>query len=360
MGRRAGVTLVPSPGKIDLKASLDPYRARRGEFRILDVPEMRYLMVDGQGDPNTSPEYAAALQTLYPVAYALKFASKAAGRDYVVPSLEGLWWAEDLDAFTTARDKSAWDWTMMILVPDWLDAAEVTAALDEPAAKRAKKPGGGPARLDDVRFATLTEGRCVQTLHLGPFDEEAGVLEEMHHRFIPANGLELTGTHHEVYLSDPRRTAPERLRTIPRQPVRAAAGANGGTAGEGAGGTAGPEDLESRIAALLSERLAARRDPGSGPRAGTVQRRWMFGHRGFMVGGKLALTSGRDGLLVRVDPERSAELLKKPGARQAVMGERDMGPSWLTVDAAAVDTGEALADWIDLALDYNSLLTHRP
>ncbi|MEO9246880.1 TfoX/Sxy family protein [Citricoccus nitrophenolicus] len=79
-----------------------------------------------------------------------------------------------------------------------------------------------------------------------------------------------------------------------------------------------------------------------------------------MVGGKLALTSGRDGLLVRVDPERSAELLKKPGARQAVMGERDMGPSWLTVDAAAVDTGEALADWIDLALDYNSLLTHRP
>lgn len=208
--------------KSDPKKEIDSYRAKRGEFRILDVPAMSYLMVDGHGDPNSSPEYAEALQALYPVAYALKFASKAAGRDYVVPPLEGLWWAEDMDAFTVARDKSAWDWTMMILVPDWLGETEVAAAVGAVEAKGARAPEGPPGRLGDVRFATLTEGRCVQTLHVGPFDAEAAVLEEMHHRFIPANGLELTGTHHEVYLSDPRRTAPEKLRTLLRQPVRAA------------------------------------------------------------------------------------------------------------------------------------------
>lgn len=205
--------------KSDPKKEIDSYRAKRGEFRILDVPAMSYLMVDGHGDPNRSPEYAEALQALYPVAYALKFASKAAGRDYVVPPLEGLWWAEDMDAFTVAREKSAWDWTMMILVPDWLGPADVRRAVDTVAAKGAAQPKGPPERLGDVRYAALAEGRCVQTLHVGPFDGEAAVLEEMHHRFIPAQGLVLSGRHHEVYLSDPRRTAPERLRTILRQPV---------------------------------------------------------------------------------------------------------------------------------------------
>lgn len=176
-------------------------------------------MVDGHGDPKTSPEYAAALAALYPVAYTLKFASKAAGRDYVVPPLEGLWWAEDMDAFTVARDKSAWNWTMMILVPDWLGTEDVRRAVDAVAANGAKRPEGAPGQLRDVRYAVLDEGRCVQTLHVGPFDEEAAVLQEMHHRFIPDHALALTGTHHEVYLSDPRRTAPERLRTILRQPV---------------------------------------------------------------------------------------------------------------------------------------------
>lgn len=209
--------------KTDFKKTLDSYRATSGTFRILDLPEKRYLMVDGHGDPNTSPEYAAALAALYPVAYTLKFASTTElGRDYVVPPLEGLWWAEDMDAFTVARDKSAWDWTMMILVPDWLGPADVREAVDAVAAKGAKKSEGAPGRLGDVRHAALTEGRCVQTLHVGPFDEEAAVLEEMHHRFIPAQGLALSGRHHEAYLSDHRRTAPKRLRTILRQPVEPA------------------------------------------------------------------------------------------------------------------------------------------
>lgn len=201
--------------KVDFKKTLDPYRARRGAFRIVDVPDMRYLMVDGRGDPNTSPAYARALEALYPVAYTLKFASKRElGRDYVVPPLEGLWWADDMAAFTTARDKSRWEWTMMLLVPAWLDDTAVASAVATVSAK--KSP---PERLDDVRLGSLAEGLCVQTLHVGSFDDEATVLERMHREFIPAEGLMMTGTHHEIYFTDPRRTAPEKLRTLLRQPV---------------------------------------------------------------------------------------------------------------------------------------------
>jgi hypothetical protein len=200
--------------KTDLKKSLDSYQAARGRFRIVDVPDLQYLMVDGHGDPNTSPAFGQAIEALYPVAYKLKFASKRElDRDYVVPPLEGLWWAEDMDAFTTARDKSRWQWTLMLMVPDWLDDARVAAAVEQVAAK------DPPARLDDVRFATLSEGRCVQTLHVGSFDDEAEVLARLHHEFIPANGLRLAGTHHEIYLSDVRKVAPDRQRTILRQPV---------------------------------------------------------------------------------------------------------------------------------------------
>jgi len=200
--------------KIDLTKTLDSYRAKRGQFRIVEVPARRYLMIDGHGDPNTSPAYAEALAALYPVAYKLKFASKRTlDRDYVVPPLEGLWTAEDLDAFTTARDKSQWDWTMMLLVPDWIEADLVDGAIAQVAAK------SPPARLTDVRLESLDEGWCVQTLHVGSFDDEGPVLDRMHHEFIPSQGLRMTGTHHEIYLSDPRRTAPEKLRTILRQPV---------------------------------------------------------------------------------------------------------------------------------------------
>lgn len=200
--------------KIDFKKSLDGYQARVGRFRVIEIPETRYLMIDGHGDPNTSPAYTQALQALYPVAYALKFASKRdLGRDYVVPPLEGLWWADDMDAFTVARDKSRWSWTMMLMVPEWIDGAMLPSAVDAVRAKRAVD------RLDEVRMEALAEGLCVQTLHLGSFDDEADVLEEMHHGFIPGQGLTMSGTHHEIYLSDARRVSPERLRTILRQPV---------------------------------------------------------------------------------------------------------------------------------------------
>lgn len=200
--------------KVDFKKTLDGYQAARGLFRVLQLPEMRYLMIDGHGDPNTSPAYTQALQALYPIAYTLKFASRRQlGRDYVVPPLEGLWWADDMEAFTASRDKSLWDWTMMLMVPEWIDETMCRSAVDVVRAK------GSTERLDEVRIGVLAEGLCVQTLHVGSYDDEAGVLDEMHRRFVPDRGLSLSGKHHEIYLSDPRRVAPDKLRTILRQPV---------------------------------------------------------------------------------------------------------------------------------------------
>lgn len=203
--------------KVDFKKSLESYRARHLEFRVLDVPSLQYLMVDGHGDPNTASEYADALGALYPIAYKIKFASKQElGRDYVVPPLEALWWAPDMDVFTTARDKSRWDWTVMLMVPDWI----ISDMFDDAVAKAAAK--NRPASLDRVRFERLDEGRCVQTLHIGSYDDESEVLAALHHDFIPKAGLKMTGKHHEIYLSDARKVEPAKLRTILRQRVNAA------------------------------------------------------------------------------------------------------------------------------------------
>ncbi len=199
--------------KIDFKKTLDSYQARSGEFRVLDVPPMQYLMVDGHGDPNSSAEYTDAVEALYPLAYKLKFASKDLGRDFTVMPLEGLWWADDPTAFTTARDKSQWSWTLMIMQPDWITTDLFGGAVAKVGAKDA------PRSLGAIRLESLDEGQCVQTLHLGPFDEEGPTLARMHDEVIPERGLRMSGTHHEIYLSDLRRTAPSKLRTILRQPV---------------------------------------------------------------------------------------------------------------------------------------------
>lgn len=200
--------------KIDFKKEIPSYKASAGRLELVTVPALQFLMVDGRGDPNTSRAYTDALSTLYPVAYSLKFFSKKElGRDYAVMPLEGLWWSEDMASFTSSRDKSRWEWTMMIMAPEWITLEHVEAARGTVEGK-----GEAPA-LDALRLATLNEGSAVQTLHIGPYDAEGPVLEEMHHRFIPQKSLRMTGKHHEIYLSDARRTAPERLRTILRQPV---------------------------------------------------------------------------------------------------------------------------------------------
>jgi hypothetical protein len=207
--------------KTDFKKEIDAYRARRGRFQIVDVPDLRYLMIDGHGDPNAGPAFADAAEALYPLAYRLKFASKRIlSRDYVVMPLEGLWWADDMDSFTASRDKSRWDWTLMIMVPDWIDQEMFASTLAQAAAK------ASPRRLHDVRLGLLSEGRCVQTLHVGSYDDETETLARMHHEFIPDNGLQMVGRHHEIYLSDSRRVTPDKLRTILRQPVNAVVSAD--------------------------------------------------------------------------------------------------------------------------------------
>ena len=203
-------------GKYDPKRELPWYTAPRGRFEIVEVPEQRFCMIDGHGDPNAAPEYAPAVEALYAVSYAAKFASKRElGRDYVVGPLEGLWSADDPATFVT-REKSAWDWTMMIWQPDWI-TDELFAAAREHAVARA--PAARLARLESIE-----EGRTVQTLHLGSYDDEGPTLARLHDEFMPEHGLRFNGRHHEIYLGDPRRTAPEKLRTILRQPVAPTSG----------------------------------------------------------------------------------------------------------------------------------------
>jgi hypothetical protein len=200
--------------KVDLRTAHRELYAPPREFTRVVVPALAYLQIDGEGDPNTSPAYAEAVEALFSLAYAVKFASKKdLGQDFVVGPLEGLWTAADPGAFTR-REKEAWSWTLMVLQPDWLTDAFVA---DVAEATRRKK--GLPA-LDRVRFATYDEGECVQILHVGSYDDETPTLARLHDEYLPSHGLTFNGPHHEIYLSDVRRTAPERLRTVLRQPVR--------------------------------------------------------------------------------------------------------------------------------------------
>lgn len=200
--------------KVDFKKTFSSYKAKAGKFDIIEMPDMQYLMIDGHGDPNTSREFQDAISALYPVAYKLKFASKKElEKDYAVMPLEGLWWAKDMDSFTSDRDKSKWDFTLMIMQPEWITQEMFMRAIDKAAEK------DPPTSLPKIRLETLREGKSVQTLHIGSFDTETETLSKMHQQFIPENGLAMTGKHHEIYLSDFRKTAPEKLRTILRQPV---------------------------------------------------------------------------------------------------------------------------------------------
>lgn len=200
--------------KIDFKKTLKAfYGPSTKAFSIVDVPAMRFVMVDGQGDPNTAAEYAAGLSWLYPISYALKFASKRElGQDYAVPPLEALWWADDMSDFISRR-KDRWRWTQMLMVPDFVPDEMFGAAL----AGARKKLGEPPASL---RFETFAEGQSVQIMHLGSYDDEAPTIRRLHEEFLPQNGLVENGHHHEIYISDPRKTVPAKLKTVIRQPVR--------------------------------------------------------------------------------------------------------------------------------------------
>lgn len=198
--------------KIDFKRTLSQlYKVRKGSIVEVDVPAMNFLMIDGEGDPNLDGKMESALEALYSVAFGLKFFNKKEqlGTDFVVPPMEGLWWADDISAFLEER-KNEWQWTFMIMQPDF-----ITEELFEQIKKEVQTKKELPA-LPALRFESFEEGSCAQLLHIGPYSEEAENIQRLH-SFINERGT-LTGKHHEIYISDPRKTAPEKLRTILRQP----------------------------------------------------------------------------------------------------------------------------------------------
>jgi hypothetical protein len=199
--------------KLDLrKSSPTLYAPPKDDFALLRVPKLNFVKVDGKGDPNKVPEYATALKWLYGISYWMKSLSQEAGHDYVVPPLEGLWWADDPKVFAAGK-RAKWEWTMMIPVPDLVGKKEYKAAL----ARNLKKLGEAPETL---RFEPYDEGLAVQILHVGSYADEAPTIKRLHEKFLPANGLKENGPHHEIYLSDPRKTAAAELKTILRQPVK--------------------------------------------------------------------------------------------------------------------------------------------
>jgi hypothetical protein len=202
--------------KIDFKKEYkNLYNPSAKEVAIVEVPTLNYLMIDGQGNPNTSQEYVDAIEALFGVSYTLKFMIKKGklATDYGVLPLEGLWWADNVDAFTSG-DKDKWKWTAMIMQPTKL----VTAELFKDAVEQLKKKKN-PAALPKLRFEKFSEGLAVQIMYIGPYSEEKSNIEKLHN-FIRQNGYELTGKHHEIYISDPRKSAPEKMKTVVRQPMK--------------------------------------------------------------------------------------------------------------------------------------------
>jgi hypothetical protein len=180
---------------------------------MVEVPPINFLMIDGHGDPNKSPEYQTAVEGLFSLAYTIKFAiKKGQGIEFAVMPLEGLWWVEDMREFSIDA-KDDWDWTMMIAQPELVSVDLV----EQGRAAALKKKG--LLVLEKIRFETYHEGKCTQMLHIGPYADEGPNIDRMH-SFISEQGCQIHGKHHEIYLSDFRRTAPEKLKTILRQPCK--------------------------------------------------------------------------------------------------------------------------------------------
>jgi hypothetical protein len=190
-------------------------RGAAGEVRFLDLPARRFVMIDGDDAPGPDA-FTPRMPGLYGAAYTIRFALKRRGLVTAVGPLEGIWWtvddATDLDAVFGATDRSAWRWTLLVGLPDGATDGDIDDGL---AAGRAKLD---PALAPNLRVETFDEGHVAQLLHVGPYAAERPSIERLH-AAVDAAGLKLRGRHHELYLGDPRRSAPERLRTILRHPV---------------------------------------------------------------------------------------------------------------------------------------------
>lgn len=201
--------------KIDLKKeNKEYYYPSTKEVAMVELPAMQFLMIDGQGDPNTSQEYKNAMETIFPVAYKTKFTSKKEkSQDYVVMPLEGLWWADNMEEFSM-DDRSNWKWTVMIRQPDFITNKIINMAIEELEAKK------DLPSISKLRFENFMEGSAVQIMHVGPYGEAEAPAVGKLHSFIDDEGYKLNGKHHEIYISDMRRTKPEKLKTVIRQPFK--------------------------------------------------------------------------------------------------------------------------------------------
>lgn len=202
--------------KIDFKKSMKEfYQPSVNEVSLIEVPEMQFLMIDGMGSPGDSQEYLDALAALYPVVFKTKFLSKEKGKDYVVPPLEGLWWADDMKDFTEGN-REQWKWTMMIMQPDWITQETINEAVESTIEKKPELKD----IISKLRLEKYKEGKAAQIMHIGPYSEEGPTIEKIH-KFIESNGGTFDGhnqKHHEIYLSDPRKAKPENMKTVIRQP----------------------------------------------------------------------------------------------------------------------------------------------
>jgi hypothetical protein len=199
--------------KLDFKKTYqDFYAPKNRDFRLIELPVMRYLALDGTGSPE-SDDFSMAIQALYSVSFPLKFISRAAtGLDYVIPPLEAQWWADDYAAFSH-NDRNSWKWTLLSQVPEWVTDMHFTAA-------KAKASAKGSELSSDLKVRVISEGLSYQALYQGPFSVEGAVLSHLHDVVMPEDGYTFNGLHHEIYLSDMRKTEPEKLKTVLRQPVK--------------------------------------------------------------------------------------------------------------------------------------------
>jgi hypothetical protein len=199
--------------KVDFKKELkDLYNPSSKEVSVVDVPPMDFLMIDGEGAP-ALPQYTQAVEALFTVSYALKFmVKKGKGVDYAVMPLEGLWWMDDMTKFSVER-KDEWKWTSMIMQPKYVTEADVKAAVEQVLKKK------NPPALPKLKYQRFHEGLVAQIMHIGPFSAEGPNVAKIH-AYILNSGHKLSGKHHEIYLNDPARTAPEKLKTILRQPMK--------------------------------------------------------------------------------------------------------------------------------------------
>ncbi len=205
----------------DYKKEYKEFYMPKNKPEIIDIPEMKYIAVRGKGDPNVEGgEYKAAIGLLYGIAFTIKMSKKGSRQiegyfDYVVPPLEGLWWQEGIEGVDYGK-KEEFCWISVIRLPDFVSEKDVEWAVEEAGRKKGQD-------FSKVEFLVIKEGLCVQCMHIGAYDEEPATVDKMN-RYLQENGYEddfsVERLHHEIYLSDARRVAPEKRKTVIRHPVR--------------------------------------------------------------------------------------------------------------------------------------------